>query len=89
MNALTVSESVNKLVSQLDIFCIHQYEYEWRNQMRSRDLIMSHLDLHRVIFTDSGVTLDHMATEKDKPSVNNHAMICIFFVCKNWRNVDT
>ena len=48
---------------------------------------MPHPDLHQVIFTDFGATLDLMAAEKDKLSVNNHAVICIFFVCINWRNI--
>ena len=55
--------------------------------MRSRDLIISHSDLHRLIFTNFGATLDIIAVEKDNSSVNNHAVICIFFVCTNWRNV--
>jgi hypothetical protein len=87
LSTLSVANVVKKMVTQLDICRIHQYEYEWRNQMRNRDLIMSHPDLHRVLFTDFGATLDLCAAEKDNSSVNNHAVICIFFVITNWRHV--
>ena len=48
---------------------------------------MSHTYRHCVLFTDFGTTLDLQAAEKDNSSVNNHAVICIFFVCTNWRSV--
>ena len=43
--------------------------------MRNADIIMSYPDLHRLLFTNVGTTLDFMAAEKDNSSVNNHAMI--------------
>jgi len=41
----------------------------------------------RVICTDFGATLDLSAIEKGMCSVNNHAVICISFVCYDWRVV--
>ena len=63
----------------------HVAQYEWRNKMIHRDHTMPNSDMHCVIFTDFGETLDLIATEKDNSSVNNHAVIFIFFVCSNWR----
>ena len=37
---------------------------------------------------DFGATLDLRAMETDNSSVDNHAVICIFFVLTGWRNVD-
>ena len=85
VSTLTVKEVVKKLIAQLNIVREHQAQYEWRNQMFLRDRSMSKSDTHRVLFTDFGATLDLMAAEKDNSSVNNHAVICIFFVCSNWR----
>ena len=48
---------------------------------------MSDADKHRVICTDFGATLDLCASEKDNCSVDNHAVLCIFFVLSNWRKV--
>jgi len=55
--------------------------------MRKIDLTNSHPDIHRIIYTDFGATLDLSAIEKDNCSVNNHAAVCILFVVTNWRNV--
>jgi hypothetical protein len=55
--------------------------------MRSIDLIMSDPNIHRVICTDFGATLDLMAAEKDNCSINNHAVICICLVSYDWRKV--
>ena len=44
-------------------------------------------NLHCCIMTDSSATLDLSAAEKYNSSVNNHDVICIFFVNYNWRNV--
>ena len=38
--------------------------------------------------TDFGASLDLCAAEKDNSSVNNHAVVCIFFVLLNWRKVN-
>ena len=38
-------------------------------------------------FADFGATLDLSASEKDNLSVNDHAVICIFFVLFKWRRV--
>ena len=62
-------------------------QYEWINTMRKIDTLMSDRNLHRVIMTDFGATLDLSAAEKDNSSVNNHAVNCILFVNLNWRNV--
>ena len=37
--------------------------------------------------TDFGATLDLCASKKDNCSVDNHAILCIFFVLTNWRKV--
>ena len=55
--------------------------------MKNIDLVMSKPDTHRVLCTDFGATPDLFASEKDNSSVNNHAVLCIFFVLSNWRNV--
>ena len=34
------------------------------------------------------VMLDLCAVEKDNISVNNHTVVCIFFVLSNWRKVN-
>ena len=51
------------------------------------DLTNSHPDIHHVIYTDFGATLDLSAIKAEKCSVNNHAAVCILFVITNWRNV--
>eukprot|EP00957_Ditylum_brightwellii_P039044 2950912-Ditylum_brightwellii.AAC.1 len=48
---------------------------------------MSHADTHRVFCTYFGATLDLRASETDNCSVDNHAILCIFFVLTNWREV--
>ena len=48
---------------------------------------MSHPDKHRVICTGFGATLDLGSVEKGNCSVDNHAVMCIFFVVSNWREV--
>ena len=50
------------------------------------DLTISNTGLYCILFTDFGATLDLMVAEKDNLSVNNHAVICIFFVSSNWMN---
>ena len=56
--------------------------------MRKVDHFMSAPIRHLVICTDFGDTLDLMSIEKDNLSVNNDAVICIFFVSYNWRTVE-
>lgn len=48
---------------------------------------MSGPNLHCMICTDFDVTLDSSITEKNNSSVDNHAVICIYFVTHNWRRV--
>ena len=48
---------------------------------------MSNPDVSCVICTNFGATLDLHACEKDNSSVDNHAVICIFFVLSDWRKV--
>ena len=55
--------------------------------MHKIDTLMLNKNLHRLIMTDFGATLDLSASEKDNSSVDNHAVICIFFVNLNWRDV--
>ena len=52
------------------------------------DLTMSNPNKHRVICTDFGATLDLGAVEKGNCSVDNHSVMCIFFVVSNWREVE-
>jgi hypothetical protein len=53
--------------------------------MRKIDLLMSNGDICRVICTDFSATLDLGASEIDNSSVNNHAVIAIFLVNRDWR----
>ena len=82
-----VREIISKMVTKLNQCRLHQAEYEWRGWMKKIDFVMSNSDHHRVICTDFGATLDLFASEKDNSSVNNHAVLCIFFVLYNWRRV--
>ena len=82
---LPVNEVVKKLQEQLEICKLHQAEYRWRNHMRHLDLTVSDRRTTRTICADFGATLDLGAVEKDNCSVDNHAVICIFFVVYNWR----
>jgi len=82
-----VNEAMDKMMKQL-VTCIqHVGEYRWRNHIKKLDLTMSNPLHTRVICTDFGATLDLSAIEKDNSSVDNHAVICIFFVLTNWRRV--
>jgi hypothetical protein len=65
----------------------HQAQYEWQDLMRKIDLTMSDPNTTRVICADFGATLDLGASEKDNSSVSNHAVIAIFLVSHNWRQV--
>ena len=75
------------MIIQLGIFRIHVGQYQWVNWARKLDLVMFNPELCRVFCTDFGVTLDLYASEKDNDSVDNHAVICIFNVLTNWRQV--
>ena len=87
LQKVAVKDVVDRLRDALVVCRLHMSQYEWRNTMRKIDTIMSDRNLHRVIMTDFGATLDLSAAEKDNSSVDNHAVICIFFVNLNWRNV--
>ena len=52
------------------------------------DLTMSNPNKHRIICTGFGATLDLGAAEKGNGSVDNHSVMCIFFVVSNWREVE-
>ena len=52
------------------------------------DLMMSDPDRHGVTRNDFGATLDLGAVEKGNRSVDNHAVMCIFFVVSDWRVVE-
>ena len=82
-----VKDVIDKLVASLDVCCKHQTQYEWKNWMRRLDMEMSSADTHRVICTDFGATLDLSAAKKDNCSVDNHAVLAIYFVLSNWRMV--
>lgn len=87
ISVLPVEIVVTKLLEAVKLCRVHQEQYEWRNCMRSLDLVNSDPHKHRVICTDFGATLDLFGAEVDNSSVNNHAVICIFFVAYNWREV--
>ena len=80
-----VEDVLDKLVASLDVCRKHQTQYEWKNWMRRLDMEMSSADTHRVICTDFGATLDLSAAEKDNCSVDNHAVLAIYFVLSNNR----
>jgi len=80
---MSFSDTVKKLLTQLGVCRFHQFHYEWRNIIRKVDHSMSHPDVHRVFCTDFGATLDLCAIEKDNFSVDNHCVVCIFFLSHN------
>ena len=55
--------------------------------MRQIDMQMINHDKHHIICTDFGATLDLAVAEKDNCSVDNHAVLAIYFVLSNWRTV--
>lgn len=84
---LSVRMVVSRLISRLVTCREHCAQYQWRNQMRKVDMTMGDLNLHRVICTDFGASLDLCSAEKNNCSVDNRAVICILFVVYNRRNV--
>ena len=87
LQKVAVKDVVDRLRDALVVCRIHMAQYQWRDTMRKIDTIMSDKNLHRCIMTDFGATLDLSAAEKDNSSVDSHAVICIFFVNFNWRDV--
>ena len=77
---LAVKDVLKNMIIQLGICRLHVGQSQWINHVRRLDLIMSNPDVSRVICTDFGATLDLHACETDNSSVDNHAVICIFFV---------
>ena len=87
-NRYKVCEVLHKVMKQLrNANRPHQAQYEWKGWMRKIDMLMSHPYQHRIICTNFGATLDLFAMEKDNSSVNNHAVLCIYFVLTNRRKV--
>ena len=82
-----VKDILLKMAAKLEVARLHQAHYEWRDTMRKIDLTMSDPNKHRIFCTDFGATLDLMGAEKDNSSVNNHAIVDIFFVAHSWRHV--
>jgi hypothetical protein len=78
---------ISKLKDATNKCRIYQAQYEWRNLMQKIDKTMTKSATSQVIFTDFGATLDLMSSEKDNSSQNNHAVVCIFMVTYNWRDV--
>ena len=76
MKKLAVKIMVNKLQAQalLDLCQMN---------IRKIDHNMSDSDKNHLICTDFGATLDLSTVENDNSSVNNYAVICIFFVSQN------
>ena len=87
LGKLPVNIVMKKLMDQLVICRKHVGEMRWINFTRKLDLTMSNPEVCRVICTDFGATLDLHASEKDNSSIDNHAVICIFFVAHKWRRV--
>ena len=79
---------MKRMQSQFEICKLHQAEYKWNNHARQLDLTMSDPATTRIICTDFEATLDVRAVKKDNCFVDNHAVICIFFVIHNWREVE-
>ena len=82
---LTVKEILKKMTIQLGMCRLHVRQYQWINWARKLDLVMSNPELCRVLCTNFGATLDLCTSEKYNCSVENHAIICIFFVLTHWR----
>ena len=55
--------------------------------MKRLDIAMSDRDSTRVALVDFGTKLDLRAIETDNCSVDNHALMRIFFVLCNWREI--
>ena len=87
LTQLPVNLVMKKMIGQLVKCRRHVGEMRWINCNRKVDIAMSNANTTRVICTDFGATLDLSASEKDNSSVDNHAVICIFFVIYDWRNV--
>ena len=86
---LPVNIVLIKMLEHLESCCrLHVGHKKWKNHVKKLDMIMSNSDTTRVIFTDFGVTLDLKATETDNSSLDNHVVICIFFVLTNCHPVD-
>jgi len=64
---------------------MHVGHKKWKNHVKKLDMIMPNSNTTQVIFTDFGATLDLKAIETNNSSVDNHTVICIFFVLTNWR----
>ena len=74
---------VNKLQASLEICREYMVLYEWKSLMKTIDHVMSNTSLHCLIRTDFRATVDLSAAEKENSSVDNHAVVCIFFVTQN------
>ena len=85
---LPVNEVFEKMINHFEVCRQHVGEKEWKSHVKKIDSIMSHPDKTRVICTDFGATLDLRAKETDNSSVDNHAVVCIFFVLTEWRTVE-
>ena len=85
---LPVKEIIRKMESHLEIYWQHQAKYEkQRNLMQKIDNTNGNANLHIIIITDFGATMDLFAKEKNNSSINNYAVIDIFFIVQNWRKV--
>jgi hypothetical protein len=87
MRKQKVSEVVSKFKHQLVQTIKHMCEHKWKSHCLKLDMTMSNPLTSRVFCTDFGATLDLSAIEKDNSSVNSHAVVCIFFVLYEWREV--
>ena len=55
---VAVRDVVQRLKDALEVCRVHQAQYEWRDTIRKVDQQMSDPNLHRVMCTDIGATLD-------------------------------
>ena len=86
-SVLPVEVVLAKLVEQAEVCRLHQAQYQWINHARKLDFVMSNSSNTRVTATDFGAMLSLYASKKDNCSVDNHAVVCIFFVLSDWRVV--
>ena len=76
------------MIAQLELYQSHVSGYKWSNHARNLGTIISNPYTTRIFCYDFSTMLDQYAAQKDFTSINNHAVICIFFVLSKQRKVN-
>lgn len=83
---MPINQVFQKFIEALDEGRSNFVRGEWSNLMRKIDINESNKD-DRIILTDFSATLDLRARMSDNCSVDNHAVLDIYFVLMNFRTV--